>query len=110
VDKSLNTSFSFKKGFKSLDLYGIERGEIRCPFLHFAFLINFVYGNSEEYIFYSYPTFPIVLSNMRSTKFVVGTSLRHCIFLFIRRKQICDFPNWKIEMKPFLFSLSRPFV
>ncbi|KAG0538070.1 hypothetical protein BDA96_03G203600 [Sorghum bicolor] len=46
---------------------------------------------------------------MRGTKFVVGTSLSHCIFLFIRRKQICDFPNWKIEMKPFLFSLSGPF-
>ncbi|PUZ60713.1 hypothetical protein GQ55_4G169400 [Panicum hallii var. hallii] len=57
----------------------------------------------------AYPTSLVVLSNLRGTKFVVGTSLSHCIFMFIRRKRICDFPNWKIEMKPFLFSLSRSF-
>ncbi|KAG2572789.1 hypothetical protein PVAP13_7KG202205 [Panicum virgatum] len=52
---------------------------------------------------YSYPPPPPtqVLSNPCGTKFVVGTSLSHCIFMFIRRKRICDFPNWKIEMKPF---------
>ena len=30
-----------------------ERGEIRCPFLHFAFLINFICRYSEEYFLYS---------------------------------------------------------
>jgi hypothetical protein len=31
------------------------------------------YCYSEEYFFLAYPTFPVVLSNMRGTKFVVGT-------------------------------------
>ncbi|PVH34265.1 hypothetical protein PAHAL_8G181800 [Panicum hallii] len=34
----------------------------------------------------AYPTSLVVLSNPHGTKFVVGTSLSHCIFMFIRRK------------------------
>ena len=76
-------------------------------FLHFLLILYAAIP--KNFFILAYPTFLVVLSNPRGTKFVVGTSLSHCIFLFIRRKQVCDFPNWKIEMKPFLFSLSGPF-
>jgi hypothetical protein len=78
--------------------------------LHFLLTLYTAIPKNIYFFILAYPTFPVVLSNMSGTNFVVGTSLSHYIFLFIRRKQICDFPNWKIEMKPFLFSASGPFV
>ena len=95
----------YKKGSR------IQKNIMTLEFLSMVqtYVLEFIKPGLLAYLILSYLTILVVLSNARDTKFVVGNFFESSYFTVHTKESICDFPNWRIKMKPLFLSLSGPF-